>query len=463
MVPVSAPSAASAAPVPTPVPVSAGGARRRLVRRRRLVTRLRAKAATTPGLLRLLSVALVVSTALLWAASFTTVVVRQDAVDALAGKTGPSFLAAQRIHADLAAADAAAAHAFLTGGVEQPRQRAAFEGSIASATRHVIQLVQAGGPAEVREPLTVLAGNILSYTNLVERARTNNRVGFVVGAAYLRQASALMQNTILPAADALAAVDAGRIDSEYAKATRWYHPVLVAAAGVVCLAGLVAVQLLLYRRNHRVLNVGLVAATLVVALTTGVVLAAFSVERARLVDGRDHGFVPVSVVAQARVLALRAWGDESLSLIARGNGAAFDRDAETAATRLGYDADGRPTGSGVLPAAANLSGPGGQTRAGLDESWRAYHTTNLKVRSLVNGVGGFQDAVKLAVGDGSVAFNRFDRAADAAMTTSQRQFDARLSSAGDGIGYLAGGVTAALALAVVLALAGLQVRINEYR
>jgi hypothetical protein len=424
---------------------------------------VRARAATTPGLLRVLSVALVGSIVLLWLASFTTVAVRQDAVGALTGETSRSFIAAQRIHASLSDADAAAARAFLAGGVEPREQREAFQRSIAAAGQQLIELVQAGGPPEMRKPLEVLASQVLVYTGLVDRARANNRAGFVIGAAYLRQASALMQNTILPAVDELAALSAGRIDRDYAQATRWFHPVLVGAAAVATLAGLIAVQVLLYRRNHRVINVGLVAATLVVALTTAWVLAAFSGERARLVDARDHGFAPMAVVAQARVLALRAWGDESLSLIARGNGAAHDKDADAAVARLGYDANGHPAGSGVLPAVAALGGPDAETRAGLDEAWRGYNAKSREVRGLVAEPGRFQDAVNVALGDGNHAFQEFDDAADVALTTSQQRFGARLSSAGDRLGGLSGGVTATLVLAAVLALAGLQVRINEYR
>jgi hypothetical protein len=423
----------------------------------------RGRPTTTPGLLRLLSVALVGATALLWAVSFATVVVRQHAVDAVAGDAGPAFVAAQRIHADLSEADATVAAAFLAGGAEPAEQRAAFQRGIASATQHVIDLARAGGPPEVRPPLNVLASQIPVYTGLVDQARADNRLGHVIGAAYLRQASGLMQTTILPAADRLAAIDAGRIDGGYARATQWWHPVLVALAGVAALAGLGAVQLLLYRRTHRVLNVPLVAASLLVALATAGTLTAFSVQRARLADGRDHGFVPMTVVAQARVLGLRAWGDQSLSLIARGDGEALDRDADLAVHRLGYDPAGQPTGRGVLPTAASLAGPDAGTRAGLDGAWRAYQAKSAEIRTLVSGAGGFQEAVHLALGDGNTEFQRFDAAADTALTASERRFTGRLSAAGDRLGGAAAEASAALALAALLALAGLQVRINEYR
>jgi hypothetical protein len=131
--------------------------------------------------------------------------------------------------------------------------------------------------------------------------------------------------------------------------------------------------------------------------------------------------------------------------------------------RLGYDITGRPLGSGLLPAAAALKGPDAETRATLGESWRAYQTTSRRVRNLASISGDYPTAVRVAIADGSVAFNRFDGMVEAAFTASQQRFQAQLSSAGNSLDGLAVSVTAALALAAVLSLVGLQMRINEYR
>ncbi|MGF7233393.1 MAG: hypothetical protein ACQSGP_00325 [Frankia sp.] len=413
----------------------------------------RLRATTTPGLLRKCSVGLAVAVAMLWGVSLATITARHDAIQGMRHDSGPSFVAAQRIHDALSEADATVAGAFLVGGVEPATLRAAYDRSIATATQQLVDLDRTGVPARLRGPLTILSGQIPVYTGLVERARANNRSGFVIGAAYLRKASGLMQNTILPAADQLAAFDADRIHAGYMSATRWYHPALVIVFGGLALAGLVAVQVLLSRRTHRILNVPLVAATVLVTVSSLLILTAFAAERATLRDGRDHGFVPMTVVAQARVLALRAWADQSLSLIARGDGAVFDTDADATAARLNQ----------VLAAGSALGGPDASTRAGLTASWRDYESTSGRVRRSASDVGGFQDAVALALGDGTPRFHRFDQQADTAVTASQRRFSARLSSADSVLGSLAVGTAVALALAALLVLAGLQLRINEYR
>lgn len=430
---------------------------------RGLIDTTRRRAATPPGRLRLVTVGLVAAIVLLWLAAFVSVVSRQHAVAGVRGTSGPAFVAAQRIHADLSEADASAAGAFLAGGVEPAAQREAYEQGIAAASAQILALSRAGVPTSTQPSLTVLTSQIPVYTGLVGQARANNRLGLAVGGAYLRQASNLMQTSILPAADRLAAAEAGRVDGGYQDATRWWQPALVAVTGALALGALVAAQVSLARRTHRYLSVWLAAATALTAIVLGLTLADLSAQRSRLVDARDNGFVPMTVVAQARVLALRAWGDASLSLIAHGDGADLDADADAATARLGFNASGVRDPAGVLPTAGRLGGPDSATRTPLERYWRAYQASAVSTRSEASAVGGFQRAVQLALGDGTTTFRRFDDAADTALTTSQRRFDTSVSSAADALTGLGIVVSLALALAAVGVLAGFQPRISEFR
>ncbi|MCK9928313.1 hypothetical protein MXD62_14210 [Frankia sp. Mgl5] len=421
---------------------------------------IRRRSRTPPGFLRLLSAGLVGVLMVTLSVCLLSTLSRQHAVDALARDSGASFVAAQQLHAELSVADATVARAFLAGGVEPPAQRTAYQESIASASGRIVDLALAGGP---REPLSVLAAQLPVYTGLIERARANNRIGNVVGGAYLRQASELMQTRILPAVDRLAAEDALDIDHGYARATRWYQPVLVGVAGAAALAALVALQIRLFRRTHRMFNLRLVAATVLVVIATGLTLLAFGVSRARLVDSRNDAFRPMTVVAQVRVLALRAWGDESLSLIARGNGDDLDADARRVTERLGYDPAGRPAGTGTLATAAALDGPDAPGRDVLVPDWERYQDTAVRVRDLVRDVGGFQEAVRVALDEGTSTFTRFDGDAETAFTASRERFAAGLSSAAGAYDGVAAGTGTALGLAMLLTLAGVQSRINDYR
>jgi hypothetical protein len=447
----------------SPSPAAAASGAEKSAGPSRAVTWLRARANTTPGLLRLLGVGLVAAVVLLWAAAFTAVLVRDDAVGAMRTEAAPAFVAAQRLHADLSEADATIVSAFLAGPVEPADQRAAFDASIAAAAGELRVLAGTDGAATSKDALDTLQRELPAYTELIGQARANNRLGYVLGSAYLRRASQLMQATILPAADSLAASSADQVDDGYRRATSSAHVALVSAAGLISLAALVGVQYWLFRRTNRRLNLPLVVATVLVAATVGIALDAFSAERSRLLDGRDHGFVPMSEAAQARVLGLRAWGDEGLSLIARGDGATLDADADAVAARLGYVPNGLPTGSGLLPTLTEHLGGQGFRDGDLTRLWRDYQQTSIQVRALVTNAGGFDQAVELAHGDGAAAFGRYDDTADRALTASQQRFGERLAAGGDALGGRAIIVVVLSALALALALVGVQSRINEYR
>src|SRR5262249_57654530 len=59
-----------------------------------------------------------------------------------------------------------------------------------------------------------LSAQLPVYTGLVENARTFNRLGLPVGAAYLREASALMRGQLLPAAQRLYQLATDRLGDE---------------------------------------------------------------------------------------------------------------------------------------------------------------------------------------------------------------------------------------------------------
>ncbi|MBL7495853.1 hypothetical protein I6A84_38135 [Frankia sp. CNm7] len=422
---------------------------------REAVALLRSGARTTPGLLRIAAVALTALITLFWAAALASTLVRQSAVDAVRDRAGPSFVAAQRLHADLSAADATVAIAYLAGTIEPAERRQAYDSSIEEAGRELAALTRAGGGDEARAALETVVTRLPVYTGWVEQARANNRQGHVVGAAYLWKASKLMREEILPAVETFAAINADRIDDGYRRGTHWSQPTAVAVLGAATLAALAGAQWLLFRRANRVLNPWLLTATLLMAASLVVTLAVFSAERARLVEARDQGFVPMAEVGQARVLGLRVWGDHSLSLIARGDSSALDADAAATTERLGKE---------VLPAVAALAGPDQETRTVLRPAWVTYEGLSGQAYRLVTETAGrFPDAVAITVGDGAVAFERYDAAAAAAFESSALRFGEGLAAADGRLPGLAVAVSVLAAAGVALMAIGLWRRIEEYR
>ena len=141
----------------------------------------------------------------------------------------------QNIQSTLFRADALATTTFLTGGLEPPEQRAAYDEAIETVTRQITEAAEAQ-PAD-REALADLSTAVTDYNATIAQARANNRQGFPVGAEYLRTASTGLRDTsvegsAIPIAQALVAANAERAEDELGA----QHPFLILLPGLAALA-----------------------------------------------------------------------------------------------------------------------------------------------------------------------------------------------------------------------------------
>jgi hypothetical protein len=426
--------------------------------------RLRKRAAGrfrgTPGRLVLATAALVVLGLATGVAGVVGVRQRAGLVDGAVAQSGELAVAAQRLYRALSDADATAASAFLTGGVEPVALRERYQSDIAAAAAALAVVSGGGAGGEAGAGAVArIAAQLPVYTGLVETARVYNRQGVPVGGAYLREASGVMRERLLPAAQDLYTAVSDELDE--ARGDAGAFPWFAVALGLLTVAALVVVQRYLTRRTNRVFNVGLVAATVAaVAVLLWLGVSAL-VTAGRLEASQDRGSEEVARLADARIAALQARADESLTLVARGNGKAFDDDYELMMKRLaGENRDG-----GLL-VAGDADRP---TRDFLDAALkeaRNWDSAHDKVRQLDND-GQYDQAVTASVGTGqdstATIANRLDKQLSDAIDHNSDVFRQEVRGAG---GSLAGadiGVGLLAALLVFGAAAGIQRRLAEYR
>ncbi|MFI5008829.1 MAG: hypothetical protein ACHQDY_00975 [Solirubrobacterales bacterium] len=389
---------------------------------------------------------------------------RRRAADSVAADTEPLLVTAEGLYASLSDADATAATTFLTGGLEPPVRRERYAGDLRAASGQLVTLArQAGGSAQTRAALRTLATQLSVYSGLVETARADNRQGFPVGAAYLRQASTLMREELLPAAGRLYEVEARRLSGDYRSGVS--TGALLAVIAVVCgmLGLLAAIQVRLARLTHRTFNVPMALATALV-LALGVwMLVGLIGEQNALGRAQRTGSDPVQILSAARILALRAQGDEGLALVARGGGEASLTDFGAATRRMG--SSGEP--QSLLGEAAAIARRSGSAAAidTLSATFARYLAVHRRVVALEMN-GRFDDAVNLAVGTRSQELPLSDALNSdlvQEISTAQRRFD---SAAGDATSAL-GGLWLAIGLLSLLfaglALYGVLQRLEEYR
>ncbi|MFJ6673588.1 hypothetical protein ACIQMJ_20970 [Actinosynnema sp. NPDC091369] len=421
-------------------------------RNRGALRRVTGLARSTPGRLSLLALLLIVVALLVGAVTATSVQRRSDALEALADRSEPLAFAAQEVYRAMADADATASSAFLSGGVESAALRGRYEADVAKAAAALSAATSeiTRSPA-LAEALSTLSGQLPVYTGLVETARAHNRQGNPVGAAYLREASALMQTRLLPAARELYGVETGNVvrDLEHAGSWPWLEFLLGAAA----LAVLVLAQRYLTRRTNRLLNPGLVVATALSLVSLLWVLVA-SVLVVHNASDSKTGATLVDLLARARIATLTARGDETLTLVARGSGTTYEEEFVEADETLD-DLLGRVRVMNPTPPVVEAV-----------EHHARWQRAHREVRR-ADEAGDFTEAVRLALGpDAGGAATAFD-ALDAKLVEAIGAARAELTDAiGRARAALRGVVPAVVVLALLAAAAstfGLWQRLKEYR
>jgi len=421
----------------------------------------RERAATTPGRLRLLSVAVAAGAALLWLAGSSVLLGSAGALDGIGRGTVPAIVLTQQVHAALAAADRSAANAFLSGGVEIVEPRSEYEIDIAAAARDLERAAEgnrAGPEATVQlQEIVVL---LTQYTGLVEQARANNRQGFPIAVAYLRDASRLMHRPgdgILARVDAVGALNARDLVREDAALTLSLAGAAVFGALATGVAGLlVYTQVFVRRRFNRDLNDGLLAATAAVVLL-GAWMGAQVAHTAINAATAERAYARVHDLWLARSLANDADGNVSLSLAAPGSGAEFDQAFAAETAELGR----------LLSAQAASARDAGERAAAVRAlgAYRQFLDAAGRVRDEV-ARGDQAEAERIALGTSpgrlAVVFGELDEALGDAIAVAQDEFARALDAAGSALGLEAGLPGLAVAI-VLLTLVGLEPRIAEYR
>ena len=420
------------------------------------------RARTTPARLRLLLIGLVVL-CLAWGAVAAWVVSqRSSGANDVVGTSEPLSLDGQRIYRALSDADATAASAFLSGGLEPIAARKRYQADIAQAASHLESATAAAGHSAAARELATLSAGLPVYTGEVETARANNRLGLPLGAAYLREASRLMRGTLLPAARDVSAQANARLTEASGQATGLPLALVLLVVTAVLGYVLYRAQRWLMRRTNRRLNPGLVVASVAGVVALVWLAVAFAVARSDLLEARNHGSDPVAALAQADIAALQARADESLTLIdARGDDT-FEADFKAVKQRLG-------PGPGTLltnAVTAAHGSPGADSASAAARAATAWYAAHRTVRSLDDN-GKHTQAVKLVTTPGpdhsGTLFTRLDGALTAAIAANQVVFRTNAVTGRDAFTGLEIGV---IVLALVMAAGcarGLSTRLAEYR
>ncbi|MEO7060927.1 MAG: hypothetical protein ABI083_14495 [Lapillicoccus sp.] len=362
----------------------------------------------------------------------------------------------QSIYSDLVRADAATTNAFLVGGLDTTGQGPAYDEAVA----HVAATVAAAAEAQPADgaALGALNQQIQTYTSLVEQARAYNRQGLPVGATYLTNASTGLRSGALPIVTLLTQANTDRANAEFRQSS---NGLALGISGVVALLVLLGGLLWLARRSHRYLNVpvliavGLVLVALVAgAFTLGQVGSTVTTVRGTVFDATLD-------LATIQSSAYDAKANESLTLISRGSGQAFERAWQGQSTLV-------KTTIGYIDTAGDAT-----LSTDLGAKWTAYSAKHQEIRSQDDGTktvaSNWDEAVRLAglptstAGSANATFDAFSQATADGLATYSQQTSDQVLAPRTAVTIVGWALLLLCLAAAGLAARGFGQRLEEYR
>jgi len=422
--------------------------------------------ATAPAVLRLLIVGLVIASLAWGAVAAWTVHQHASAAADVVSTAEPLSVAAQRMYQSLSDADVTATTAFLSGPQPPLAARQHYQADIAGAAADLAVIrnaAAAGGNRALGAGLAAVSAGLPVYTAYVAEAQTDNALGFgLTGGSFMQVASEEMHLTLLPAARTVYLQQNAALTADTARAAGLPWVIAVVLLAVAIGMVLYRVQRWLLRRTHRVVNYGLLAASLLLVVGAGWLAIAFAVARADLRHGDDHGFAPAQLLARASIAVQQARGDQILNLISRSGAASFEQNYHAVRGELG-------PGPGTLltsAALASAGGPGARPARAAERDASAWYATSDQVYRL-DVAAHYADETRLVTGTGpgssSVGFQRLENDLRQAVTADQATFGSGAAPGAGAFRYLEAGVIAAGLLMAAGAAWGLSRRLAEYR
>ncbi|OZC47147.1 hypothetical protein CH286_13215 [Rhodococcus sp. WWJCD1] len=399
---------------------------------------------STPARLVAMGTALVVLALTVGNLASTAVTERVDTLGTLLVRTEPFANSAQNLYGALSVADSAAATAFIAGGLEPAEVRERYSQALGEASSELI--AASAGVTENDEAtsavLTQIAAGLPVYSGLVETARANNRSGNPVGAAYLGEASTMMQTSLLPLAEKLYTEQASRVSADQ---ERFTSPPFFAIGSVVFLLMMTGLaQWYLSRTTRRTLNVGFLGATAAVVGLLGWMLVVGLISSIATDRALDRGVAPLKSYTTGFIMAQQARADETLDLARRGGSQDYGQSFDANVSRMSEMFQGD---TAVIDALNTWSGSHARIDSALE-------------------VGDFNGAVAIATGtaesDSAAAFTALDSVLVDGIENARAELRSNIDRS---VGVLSGLSNGAYVLTVVASVAfgvGLFPRLREY-
>ncbi len=318
---------------------------------------------STPALYRLMAAVVVVGLALAGLTGFIAASTITTNTDRAEQNTGPVLVATQDVFASVAEADAASAAVFLSGADEDREQRRLYELAIERSTRQLEQVSRlVGDNDDAHESIQVISARLTTYAGLVERARLANVSGLAGAEATLQEAIAIVQADIVPEVQSI--TDAAQLRLESDADGGRASLIASVVVGIAAIAALIWFQVIVTRRSRRLLNLPLIAATILATVAVVWLISAWVRQQNDLEVAQQDGYESIALTADIQTTAFRYKTLERLAVLVGSDNAADAERTELAERLAAVEVDeslvdaarnGEANGSGLLIAANRIA------------------------------------------------------------------------------------------------------------
>jgi len=395
-----------------------------------------------------------------------TVIQHSSAAHDVVFTSEPLSLSAQRMYLSLSDADVTATTAFLASQNQPLAERQRYAADIAGAAADLSSLRNAAatsGNQQLTSSLAAVSAGLPVYAGYVAQAQTERSLGYLLtSGSFMQVASEEMHLRLLPAARTIYTQENAALDASSARATGLPWIVVVVLLAIVLGFVLFRVQRWLTRRTHRIVNYGLLIASLALVASVLWLVVAFVVARADLQRGVGHGSAPAETLAQAAIDTQQARGDEVLNLISRTGATAFQQDSQSLRKNLG-------PGPGTLLTTALAASPSGDgarwaaTAARDEQAWYAVDDQVYRLDKASNYRTETQLVTRTTPGSSGAGFSRVENDLGRAIAADQVIFRSSATAGSHAFTGLDIGIIVAAVIMAAGCAWGLARRIAEYR
>ena len=412
---------------------------------------------TTPGMLTLVSLLLALAIFAAGGAMALSSTSRQNELNELITRTEPLSNASQELFNSLSVADTLAATGFLEDGDSNQQTKKEYNQAINRASSNVVKAASGIDNIESREMELVMEiqNRLPHYVQLINEAQINDRVQNPVGAAYLTQASALMQKKVLPAAKELYTLTSGKVAEQQSRVVSpmWF-PLSGLLAAVVML---IIAQYWLAAKTNRTLNIGLVLATCLMVLATLWAAVNSAATWHSGTQGVRGTVAPLEKLTEVRISAQQARTDEALGLVQRN----YDAGSQEAFSKKMQEIDN--TLNGLRDA---VESP--EHIDSARESLRSWDTAHAKMVSQIKN-GAHDEAFTTALGSRSEnaestrdSFTEMDKELQDLISETRKSLQEVLVGSRTAAQHTTNAIILLTVVSATAALLGLRPRLREF-